>query len=124
MLTPLVNLVVADPYTELVTPVTRYNRVAPGAVNYRLSTRWLWHAWPGPQCNAARVRIHVAVTGTGSVCPIQFRMYSLANLPVQQRKPPPLVYYFSPTVQIAASTGAAGAWLDLGQVRSPATTPV
>ena len=117
LLTPLVNLVVANPYTELVTPVTRYNRTAPGAVNYRLSTRWLWHAWPGPQCNAARVRIHVAVTGTGSVCPIQFRMYSLANLPVGQPKPPPLVYYFSPTVQIAASTGAAGAWLDLGQVR-------
>ena len=47
----------------------------------------------------------------------RFRMYSLANLPMGQVDPPPLVAYYSPTASIVASTGAAGAWLDLGTVR-------
>lgn len=117
LVSPLVNLTLAAPYSEVVSPVTRYNRAAPGASTFRLSTRWLWHAWPGPKVNAARARIHVAVTGTGSVCPIRFRLYSIANLPMGQADPPPLAYFYSPTVSIVASTGAAGAWLDLGTVR-------
>ncbi len=114
---PLVNLNLAAPYSEVYTPVTRYNRAAPGAPTYRLSTRWLWHAWPGPKVNSARVRIHVAVTGGGGVCPIYFRCMSIADLPMGQPNPPPLSYYSTPTATIAASTGAAGVWLDLGTVR-------
>ncbi|HEY0132434.1 MAG TPA: hypothetical protein VGB85_00105 [Nannocystis sp.] len=117
LVTPLVNIVVANPTSEVLAPTARYKRAAPGAPTYRLSTRWLWCAVPGPKVNAARCRIHVAVTGTGGVCPIYFRLYSLANLPMGQVNPPQLVSYFSPTVSIAASTGAAGVVLDLGMVR-------
>jgi len=117
LITPLVNLMVANPYSEVVTPTGRYYRNAPGSTVFRLSTRWLWHAWPGDKVNAARCRIHVAVTGFAGVCPIRFRMYSIANLPMGQPKPPPLLYYGTTTVTINASTGAAGAWLDLGQLR-------
>lgn len=117
LLTPLVNLLVANPYSEVVTPTARYHRLAPGSTVYRLSTRWLWHAWPGPKCNAARVRIHVAVTGFAGVCPVKFRLYSIANLPVGQAKPPPILAYSTTTVTIAANTGAAGVWVTLGRVR-------
>ncbi len=117
LVTPLVNIVVANPYSEVVTPVARYTRAAPGASAFRLSTRWLWHAWPSPKVNSARVRIHVAVTGTGSVCPVRFRMYSLAHLPMGLDDPKPLAYYSTSTVSIVASTSAAGVWLDLGTVR-------
>lgn len=117
LITPLVNLMVANPYSEVSTPIGRYYRNAPGSTVFRLSTRWLWHAWPGSKVNAARCRIHVAVTGFAGVCPIHFRVYSMANLPMGQQKPPPLLYYATTTVTINASTGAAGAWLDLGQVR-------
>lgn len=117
LITPLVNLMIANPYSEVVTPTARYHRNAPGSTVFRLSTRWLWHAWPGPKVNAARCRIHVAVTGFAGVCPVMFRMYSIANLPVGQPKPPPLLAYTTTTQTINASTGAAGVWLDLGQVR-------
>lgn len=118
LLTPLVNLMIANPYSEVVTPTARYHRTAPGAPAYRLSTRWLWHAVPSPKCNAARVRVHVAVTGTGSVCPIYLRLYSIANLPMGQQNPPPLDYSYTTTAaSIVASTGAAGVWKDLGTVR-------
>jgi len=117
LITPLVNLVFANSMAETVTPTARYHRWAPSSTVFRLSTRWLWHAWPGPKVNAARVRIHVAVTGFMGVCTVRFRLYSLANLPVGQPNPPPVLAYSTTTVSIAASTGAAGAWLDLGQVR-------
>lgn len=117
LITPLVNLVFANSYAETVTPTARYHRLAPNSTTFRLSTRWLWHAWPGPKVNAARVRVHVAVTGAMGVCPVRFRLYSIANLPVGQPNPPPLLAYSTTTVSIAASTGAAGVWLDLGQVR-------
>lgn len=117
LITPLVNILVANPYSEVLTPTARYHRLAPASTVFRFSSRWLWHAWPGPKVNAARCRIHVAVTGTGGVCPIKFRMYSLANLPMGEAKPPPLLYYSTTTKTINASTGAAGQWLDLGQVR-------
>ena len=117
LITPLVNLMIANPYSEVVTPTARYHRNAPGSTVFRLSTRWLWHAWPGPKVNAARCRIHVAVTGFAGVCPVKIRMYSIANLPVGQPKPPPLLAYSTTTQTINASTGAAGVWLDLGQVR-------
>jgi len=117
LVTPLVNLVIANPYSEVVTPTARYHRLAPGTTTYRFNTRWLWHAWPGDKVNAARCHIHVAVTGTGGVCPIYFRVYSLANLPMGQKNAPPLVWYSTTTVSIVASTGAAGAWLDLGILR-------
>lgn len=116
LITPLVNLVIANPYSEVVTPTARYHRLAPGSTTFRLCTRWLWHGWPGPKVNAARCRVHVAVTGTGGVCPIYFRVYSMANLPMG-KPAPPLVYYSTTTVSIVASTGAAGSWLDLGIVR-------
>lgn len=117
LITPLVNIVIANPYSEVVTPTTRYHRLAPGSTVFRWSTRWLWHAWPGPKVNAARCRIHVAVTGFAGVCPVKFRVYSVANLPVGQPNPEPLLYYSTSAYTINASTGAAGVWIDLGQVR-------
>ncbi len=117
LVTPLVNLVIANPYSEVVTPTARYHRLAPSSTTFRLSSRWLWHACSGPKVNVARCRIHVAVTGFAGVCPVRFRMYSLANLPRGQKNPPALIAYSTTTVSIVASTGAAGAWLDLGTVR-------
>lgn len=117
LVTPLVNLIITHPHSEVQAPTARYNLAAPGAVAYRLSTRWLWHAWPSPMVNAARVRIHVAITGAGGVCPIYFRMFSIANLPMGQPNPPPLSYYATTEAVIASSTGTDGVWLDLGQVR-------
>lgn len=117
LITPLVNLLVADPYTEVEAYTAKYHRWAPGSAVWRWSTRWLWHAPLSPKTNAARVRIHVAVTGSGSVAPIHFRMYSIKDLYIGQKKPPPLVVYSTPTVTVSNDTGAAGFWLDLGQVR-------
>ncbi len=117
LVTPLVNLLVANPYAEVEAYTAKYHRWAPGSAVWRWSTRWLWHAPLSQKTNAARVRIHVAVTGSGDVAPIGFRMYSIKDLYIGQKVPPPMQVYSTSTVTVSADTGAAGVWLDLGQVR-------
>lgn len=120
--TALVNVTPRNPYVEsnAYAPV-RYFRPAFDSPVYHLSTRYLWHAYASPKTNHARVRLHLRAYnagGGGSIGRIYLRVYSVANLPVGgPGMPPPLVYYKTATLTIAAPTSADGAWQDLGIVR-------
>lgn len=120
--TPLVNVVPKSPYVETSDyQPERYFRLAPDSSVYHMPVRYLFHAFAAPKTNHAWVRIQVRayhVFGGPSICPIYFRGYSLANLPVgQPGMPKPLVWHKTPTAAILSPTGTAGTWLDLGAVR-------
>lgn len=71
---------------------------------------------PG-KVNRARVRIYVSQAATGEPlsAPVQWRMYSLAGLPVAGEPVGPLVYFKTATVGLEANHGAGeGEWVDLG----------
>ena len=117
--TPLVNVVPVSPYRETHDyQPERYFRQAPDSAVYHMPVRYLCHAYAAPKTNTAWVRVHVSAAhlfAGPAICPIQLRMYSLANLAVgQPGMPQPLAWHKTATTTI---TTPSSGWLDLGALR-------
>ena len=110
----------------ITTPAAEYNTNSP-AQFYRstpdswglMCVRYLWHGYLGLRVNVARVRIHVTaydLFGGGTISPLRFRGYSIANLPTGPNADA-MTFHRSTVVSLTAPSPAGGEWIDLGLVR-------
>lgn len=116
---PFVNIMPAIPCTEYSNNFpAQFYRATPDAWGL-WCIRYLYHGYLSPKVNVAHVRVHVEVAdlfGGGTISPLRFRGYSIANLPTSGPKPE-MTYHRGGVTSIVAPTAPGGEWIDLGLVR-------
>lgn len=123
LLGPLVNIQVRDPVTldnDYNDASTAWWRLAPQATDLHMNSSLVWYRPVSPKCNRARVRIFAYQASAGTVCPMQYRMYSMAGLPCAGEPLQPFEFRRTAEVQDSTdhdATSELGEWLDLGALQ-------
>lgn len=116
---PFVNATITTPAAEYNTNYpAQFYRPTPDSWGL-LCIRYLWHGYLGPRVNVARVRIHVTaydLFGGGTISPLRFRSYSIANLPTGPNADM-MTFHRGAVVSLTSPSAAGGEWIDLGLVR-------
>lgn len=114
---PLVNLRVRNPLelTNIYAPAKWY-RLAPGSSVLHMPISLLWYRPVPGKVNRAHVRIFVwQGIEVGDTCPVEYRMYSMAGLPLAGEDAAPFFYRHTAIASLDTNHGSGdGEWLDLG----------
>lgn len=117
---PLLNLRVRNPL-ELVNTYApaKWYRLAPGSSVLHMPIALLWYRPVPGKVNRARVRIFTRqwIEIGANTCEVQYRMYSMAGLPVAGEDPATLTYRYTAIAVLDTNHGSGdGEWLDLGEL--------